>query len=116
MLTRKTIYLGGLKTDIVKLNDLLNYLENLFSDKSKLKPLSIISANLQHIGIYSFDGKYPENFDVTNPKVDELVLIDGKPLQVKASKILGEQVEKLSGSDLLPKILDIVLKNKHTIL
>lgn len=81
--------------------------------KTKSRTLHILSANLQHIGLYNRYNFKSHKFNSYLSTNDSLTLIDGYPIHKKISRLLkGKNVAKLSGSDILPSILKTYSKLK----
>lgn len=70
----------------------------------------IITPNMDHIVLIENDDLFKEVYDHA-----DLVLTDGKPL-IWISKMLGNPIkEKVSGSDLFPRICDLAAENGYKI-
>lgn len=70
----------------------------------------VVTPNLDHIVILETDKEFAEIY-----KNADLILADGKPL-IWISKILGNPIkEKISGSDLFPKICNMASKKGYSI-
>lgn len=87
------------------------------------RPLSVVSANLDHIAQFGRGGRWQETLgDSLRPTVqptlqddgcpgsaspmDWLTLLDGAPLVAQASKLTGRSWPRLAGSDLIGPLLD----------
>lgn len=80
-------------------------------------PLSVVSANLDHIVQFGHEGRWrrtlgdslrPTLTDVhgTPQQVDWLTLLDGAPLVAQANRLTGREWPRLAGSELIDPLLD----------
>ncbi|QDP94589.1 WecB/TagA/CpsF family glycosyltransferase [Microlunatus elymi] len=90
------------------------------------RPLSVVSANLDHLAQFGSSGRWFDTLDyrlgavggpgdevdhdqestLSPPGSDWLTLLDGAPLVVEASRLTGRAWPRLAGSDLIGPLLD----------
>lgn len=93
------IKICNVKIDNVSFQDVIQRISELVSSNNNS---FIITPNIDHIVRLQRDGFFKETYDNAS-----LVLADGMPL-LWASKFLGTPLkEKISGSDLLPKLCEV---------
>ncbi|WP_181149905.1 WecB/TagA/CpsF family glycosyltransferase [Arthrobacter sp. MYb227] len=86
---------------------------------SEVRPLSVVSANLDHIAQFGRLGRWYDTLDYSlgMPNVscavqhgsnsdDWLVLLDGAPLVAEATRLTGKTWPRLAGSDIIGPLLD----------
>jgi len=110
MIHQDKTYLAGCKIDLI--NSATLFEKVTFVLKNKKKPLFLISANMQHLGIYGIDGPQSSFFDelAIEDHFETLTLLDGAPLVKHAGKINNKKYEKLSGADILLPLIEICIK------
>ncbi|MEW1982224.1 WecB/TagA/CpsF family glycosyltransferase [Citricoccus sp. NPDC079358] len=80
-------------------------------------PLSVVSANLDHIVQFGQDGRWRRTLGDslcptltedrgTTRRLDWLTLLDGAPLVAQANRLTGREWPRLAGSDLIGPLLD----------
>ena len=98
----ETIYFGNTEVNPMREVDLLSRITKAFTGK---QTLHLLSANLQHIGLYNQYGRYYHALNALKRGKDVLTLIDGMPVLTQANKFLSGNYPLLAGSDLLPQII-----------
>lgn len=71
------------------------------------KPLAIGSVNLDHIHHFGGIERSRLNLPAERPTHDWLLLADGQPVVDRANDLTGTKWPRLTGSDLLPEILEL---------
>lgn len=93
--------------DNVTMNEAVSIIDKLIEKK---KCAYVVTPNLDHIVIMETDKEFAEIYD----KAD-LIVTDGKPL-IWISKLLGTPIkEKISGSDLFPKVCQMCAQKNYSI-
>ena len=108
MANSKLVYIGGTRVDL-KTKD--NFLKNIVKVIKNNKKLAVTSVNMQHLLLFGPLSKYN---GVITDKFESHV--DGEPIKRKASFITGSPTDKLSGSILLPEIINLASINNYKIL
>lgn len=109
------IFFGNTEVNPISEPDLLSEITKTFSGK---RTLHLLSANLQHIGLYNQYGKYYHKLNNLKHGKHVLTLIDGMPVLTQSNKFLNGNFPLLAGSDLFPKLLNHLsnLKDDTTVL
>lgn len=122
--TMQQVDLVGVIVDLLELDDALDRVTdragNSRSPDESNRPLSVISANLDHIAQFGRQGRWYDTLDYslgmqhtlsssvhhgTNGD-DWLVLLDGAPLVAEATRLTGKPWPRLAGSDIIGPLLD----------
>lgn len=121
----KQVDLVGVTVDLLHLEDALDRVATRASSSGQglgnRRPLSVVSANLDHIAQFGRRGRWYDTLDYslgmltpgmgssvqhgTNSD-DWLVLLDGAPLVAEATRLTGESWPRLAGSDIIGPLLD----------
>ncbi|MDR7073324.1 WecB/TagA/CpsF family glycosyltransferase [Fictibacillus barbaricus] len=103
----KSINLFNIKIDNYTVNQVLHYTENIIHNKI---PSYYVTPNVDHIVMLDNDAQFKKIYDNA-----ALVLADGMPL-IWTSKLLRKKiVEKISGSDLTPKLIELAIEKKYKV-
>jgi len=127
--TIQRVELAGITVDLLTQTDAIDKIigharQAKQSPESKLPPLSVVSANLDHLVQFGHGSRWqgvlgdslhpsrplrdlpeaPSAFDA--PPMSWLNLIDGAPLVLRARQLTGKLWPRLAGSDLIGPILD----------
>ncbi|WP_144120321.1 WecB/TagA/CpsF family glycosyltransferase [Catellatospora sichuanensis] len=100
---RERVVLGGITVDLLSDDGLMTAVRDALESGDRGRTLAIASANIDHIHHFAGSG----DLHGSTPDVDWLVLLDGVPLVRKASRLTGRDEAKLSGSDLLPRMVEL---------
>ena len=98
----ESIYFGNTEVNPISELDLFSEITKTFSGKNTLH---LLSANLQHIGLYNHYGKYYHSLNNLKQGKNVLTLIDGMPVLTQSNKFLKGNFPLLAGSELFPKII-----------
>ncbi|GAB4047206.1 WecB/TagA/CpsF family glycosyltransferase [Catellatospora paridis] len=98
---RERVVLGGTTVDLLNTDELMAAVSRAVAADLP-RPLAIASANIDHIHHFSA----PRDLDRSASEVEWLVLLDGVPLVRRASRLSGRAEAKLSGSDILPRVVE----------
>ena len=118
--------LVGVVVDLLDLEDALDRVTERASkpvetEDLENRPLSVVSANLDHIAQFGRLGRWYDTLDYalglpTAPNetavhhgdgsADWLVLLDGAPLVAEATRLTGKTWPRLAGSDIIGPLLD----------
>lgn len=97
----------NIHVDNLTMNEAIEGIDKLICERNHSY---IITPNMDHIVLIENDDLFKEVYDHA-----DLVLTDGKPL-IWISKMLGNPIkEKVSGSDLFPRICDLAAENGYKI-
>lgn len=117
--------LVGVIVDLLDLEDALDRVTERARSSERMnsdhRPLSVVSANLDHIAQFGRLGRWYDTLDYslgmpisgsapslrheTNGE-DWLVLLDGAPLVAEATRLTGKTWPRLAGSDIIGPLLD----------
>ncbi len=93
--------------DNLTMNEVIQAVDQLIQNKKKSY---VVTPNLDHIVILEKDNEFAEVYQNA-----DLIVADGKPL-IWISRLLKKPIkEKISGSDLFPKICELSAKKGYTI-
>lgn len=93
------------EVDNVTMSEAIDIIDKMVSDKI---PSYIVTPNINHIVLIEKDIKFKQIYKNAN-----LILTDGKPL-IWISKIKKNIIkEKISGSDLLPKVCELAAEKEY---
>lgn len=98
------VSLAGVEVDLLDTGPAVE----LISDRARNgspdgRPLSVVSANLDHIAQFGKSGRW---YDTLDDSSDWLTLLDGAPLVAEAERLTGRGWPRLAGSDLIAPLLD----------
>ena len=97
----------NIKLDNLTMDETIQRIDDLIHE---CNPSYVVTPNLDHIVTLEKDVEFKELYDNAN-----LIVADGKPL-IWISKFLKNPIkEKISGSDLFPKICELAVQRKYTI-
>ncbi|MBE5881057.1 MAG: WecB/TagA/CpsF family glycosyltransferase [Lachnospiraceae bacterium] len=94
------------EVDNITMQEALDAIENLIGQK---KNAYVVTPNVDHIIKLEHDKEFKEVYDNA-----DLILVDGKPLLWFAKWYKTPIVEKISGSDLFPKVCEMAAKKNFT--
>jgi N-acetylglucosaminyldiphosphoundecaprenol N-acetyl-beta-D-mannosaminyltransferase len=110
------VVLGGVRVDLVTESQILSEIEARLrltswgagngKPPSRILPLAIASANIDHIHHFGVGGRHAGSIDQIGRSVIWRVLLDGSPLARRSRWLTKRPWPRLSGSDLLEPILD----------
>ena len=118
--------LVGVVVDLLHLEDALDRVTErantpIQGGQAVRRPLSVVSANLDHIAQFGRQGRWYDTLDYAlglpesrssstfhhgTGNKDWLVLLDGAPLVAEATRLTGEPWPRLAGSDIIGPLLD----------
>lgn len=118
--------LVGVVVDLLDLEDALDRVtkrasKSVETEDLENRPLSVVSANLDHIAQFGRLGRWYDTLDYAlglptapnetavhhgNGSADWLVLLDGAPLVAEATRLTGKTWPRLAGSDIIGPLLD----------
>jgi len=102
-----TIVVGGTPVHLV---DEAGALHIVDQTSRSSRPIAVASINLDHIH------HFPRNdLQASGSAIDWLNLIDGAPIAKQVKRVTGDAFPKLSGSDLIGPILDILARQQKRI-
>ena len=123
--THQKIRLGGIVVDLMYQDQAVQrIIDHALSPADSVNPLSVVSANLDHIIQFGNDSRWRgvlgDSMHTTRPlRLSEisrdaerergmswLTLLDGAPLVTQANQITKQQWPRLAGSDLIGPLLD----------
>lgn len=120
------VNLVGVIVDLLHLEDALDRVSEractpLRDGQVVRRPLSVVSANLDHIAQFGRQGRWYDTLDYAlglpeslssstfqhgTGSEDWMVLLDGAPLVAEATRLTGESWPRLAGSDIIGPLLD----------
>lgn len=107
MRKRDGLYICGIWVDDVTMEKTLEHMSDFIESGS---PHYIVTPNADHIVLARIDPEFDESY-----RHADLVIPDGMPL-IWASKILGKPLmERVTGSDLLPKACEIAASKGYKV-
>ncbi|WP_072803653.1 WecB/TagA/CpsF family glycosyltransferase [Rhodococcoides yunnanense] len=113
-LTATRMVTNGTPVELCTFEDVLDAVLRRLSEPGHA-PLALGSVNLDHI--HHFRGGVDAKNHIDTDRVDLhwAFLADGAPIVNQAEKLTGRSWERVTGSDLLPSIIDVAAANGHTV-
>lgn len=120
-MSQSRVDLAGIIVDLVDedhaVAHILSRAANPPTESERPVPLSVVSANLDHIAQFGHGGRWDRTLgDSLHPtsaesphgwgRMDWLTLLDGAPLVSRANRMTGRTWPRLAGSDLIGPLLD----------
>ncbi|WP_227878643.1 WecB/TagA/CpsF family glycosyltransferase [Arthrobacter dokdonensis] len=99
----KQVVLGGTTVNLCEFGDAVADIVDASMSPS-MKPLAVVSANLDHVFHFGSGGKWADHLETAG--VTWMTLLDGAPLRAKAERLTGTKWPRLAGSDLINPLLD----------
>lgn len=100
------VKLLNINLDKLNFDEAINEIDNLIKKKSCSY---VVTPNTDHIVLVEHDAEFKEIYDNA-----DLVLLDGKPLVWLSKWLKDEKMEKISGSDIFPRICELAAKKGYT--
>jgi N-acetylglucosaminyldiphosphoundecaprenol N-acetyl-beta-D-mannosaminyltransferase len=106
-LHNKIVSLFDIKINNIKLNEVLEHIEKIVTD---LTPSYFVTPNVDHIVQLQYDKEFKKIYNNAS-----MILADGMPLIWTSILMKRRLVERVTGADLLPKILGLAKRKGYRV-